>query len=51
MVVVGCPVERGAVASEVGGVTLGVGVESVQRGLIHCGHPEEVVAEQEKGWE
>ena len=43
MVVVGCPVERDAVTSEVSGVTVGVG-----GGLIHWGHPEEVVAEQGK---
>ena len=30
MVVVGCPVERGAVTSEVSGVTFGVGGGSVQ---------------------
>ena len=51
MVVVGCPVERGAVTSEVSGVTFGVGGVSVLEGLIHWGHPEEVVAELEKGWE
>ena len=38
MVVVGCPVERGAVTSEVGGATFGVDGadtgESVQGGLI-----------------
>ena len=51
MVVVGCPVERGTVTSEVSGVTFGVGGGSVQGGLIHWGHPEEVVAEQEKGRE
>ena len=51
VVVVGCPVERGAVTSEVSGVKFGVGGGSVQRGLIHWGHPEEVVAEQEKGLE
>ena len=51
MAVVGCPVERGAVTSEVSGATFWVGGGSVQGGLIHWGHPEEVVAEQEKGWE
>ena len=55
MVVVGCAVERGAVTSEFGGVTSVVDGadtgESVQRGLIHCGYPEEVVAEQGKGRE
>ena len=50
-VVVGCPVERGAVTSEVSGATFEVGEGSVQRGLIHWSHPEEVVTEQEKGWE
>ena len=44
VVVVGCAVERGAVTSELGGVTSGVeGVEtgeSVQGGLIHWAHPE-----------
>ena len=55
MVVVGCAAERGAVTSELSGVTSGVDGadtgESVQGGLIHWGHPEEVVAEQEKGRE
>ena len=51
MVVVSCPVERGAVTSEVSGVTFGVGGGSVQGGLIHWSHPEEVVAEQEKARE
>ena len=51
MVVVGCPVERDTVTSEVSGVTFGVGGGSVQVGLIHWGHPEEVVAEQGKGRE
>ena len=55
MVVVGCAVERGAVTSEFGGVTSGVDGadtgESVQESLIHWGHSEEVVAEQEKGRE
>ena len=48
MVVVGCAVERGPVTSQVSGVTFGVGGGSVQGGLIHWGHPEEVVAEQGK---
>ena len=55
MIVVGCPVERGAVTSELGGVTSVVDGadtgESVQGGLIHCGHSEEVVTEQGKGLE
>ena len=51
VVVVGCPVERGGVTSEVSGETFWVGGGSVQVGLIHWSHPEEVVAEQEKGRE
>ena len=55
MVVVGCAVERGAVTSELGGVTSGVDGadtgESVQGSLIHWGHSEEAVAEQGSGGE
>ena len=41
VVVVGCAVERGAVTSDLGGVTSGVETgESVQGGLILWGHPE-----------
>ena len=55
LIVVGCVVERGEVTSEVGGITFGVDGadtgESVQGGLIHWVHPEEVVAEQGSGEE
>ena len=55
VVVVGCAVERGAVTSELSGVTSGVDGadtgESVQGSLIHCGHSEEVGTEQGKGRE
>ena len=55
MVGVGCAVERGAVTSELSGVTSGVDGadtgESVQGSLIHWGHSEEVVTEQGSGRE
>ena len=51
MVVVVCAVERGTVICEISGVAFGVGGGSVQGGLIHWGHPEEVAAEQGKGRE